>query len=924
VRPYFKSDLRSSSQCRSAAHHTNPRRERRHPVTPYVSILRALVPLLAACSCIASAADDYDVQLVARTGQGFLSFDQRVSINDSGWVAFVGQDSSDSLSKVLVNSLGEGVWSSGVNSVVSIFGGDRVFEGAAINNQTPPRIASTERVSGALPSFFVRRWTADLSGTPNGEILASSPSLIGGTTGFLDIDDIASVTFLGLSPGALQLTVFDVDQPGNLTPLQVGVTGGPLLRPQSATNTGDVVLRDMTGNSIVVFKGSPPQGTPIASVSATCSAGSICLKELGSQPGISADGRVVAFYGVEEVNNGNGAILQQPNIFVSVDAGDGTRVIHRVAAGTLADTFADLTLAKDQRVGVSNRGGEPNLDTVLGDPNAELITVVFVAALKDPTPGSTLTFPGIYSVDLLYRDLSDARVLLGRAEPRTIAQKGQLNAVTGTAFNTFTLTDPVAQDKVLKSPLIAFQATMSDGQSAVFRARKNCDVQGVPYFNQADALWGNQLYAFHVATDPVPLIRQVGCTLSASASLLDFYDDFGTPLDPARLNAILKKTSGYSNSSDVRLDALASVARLFGTRGSGFKRDNKNNFDYFPNQECAKDAKNCTPLTTVSPDTAEPPLPQEAGDRILDFYVCNGRPVMLKVMRCTPECGFHYLLATGKTLSPADAKKATYRISDPGRADFKFLTDTAPQNNTTRSYFNRYFGVRAFSGAIPGRSGTHPLQSSPEDLNFNVASPVELVIRDPLGRRLGFDTESRIAFSEIFNSSYVHSSIGTLEGEAGSQLASLQVGIGAPENADGVKVGDGDGVVDGQYSVTLIGTGTGPYTIHIASTDKSGKTSQRVIRGTVTPGSHELFDVVRSSAPGSALTVTKPSLPSVRPGDIDLNGTVDMDDLNEIVRVMNTAADGPNDPRDLDHDGRITATDARKLILLCDKPACAK
>jgi hypothetical protein len=68
------------------------------------------------------------------------------------------------------------------------------------------------------------------------------------------------------------------------------------------------------------------------------------------------------------------------------------------------------------------------------------------------------------------------------------------------------------------------------------------------------------------------------------------------------------------------------------------------------------------------------------------------------------------------------------------------------------------------------------------------------MIRDPLGRMLGFDTESRLAFSEIFNSSYVHSSIGTLEGEAGSQLESLQVGIGAPENADGVKIGDGDGV----------------------------------------------------------------------------------------------------------------------------------
>jgi len=411
VRPYFSSDLRGSPQSISPASHAIQRRERRHPVTPYVSILRMLLPFLAAYGCIASAADDYDVQLVARTGQGFTSFDQRVSINDSGWVAFVGQDSSDRFSKLFVNSLDVGAWGSGLNSVVSIFSGDRLFEGAAINNESPPRIASSDRVSGATPSFFLRRWTASPGGSPNGEVLASSPTHVSSTTGFLDIDDSGSVTFLGLSPGALQLTVFEVASPGVLTPIQVGTTGGPVLRPQSATNTGDVILRDMTGNAIVVFKGSPPQSSPIASVSAACSAGSICFKELGSQPGISADGRVVAFYGVEELQNGNGAIVQQPNIFVSVDPGDGNRVIQRVVAGTLVDTFADLTLAKDQRIGVLNRGGESNLDTVLGDPNAELVTVVFVAALKDPTPGSPLTLPGIYSVDLLYRDLGGTRTL---------------------------------------------------------------------------------------------------------------------------------------------------------------------------------------------------------------------------------------------------------------------------------------------------------------------------------------------------------------------------------------------------------------------------------------------------------------------------------------------------------------------------------
>jgi hypothetical protein len=144
--------------------------------------------------------------------------------------------------------------------------------------------------------------------------------------------------------------------------------------------------------------------------------------------------------------------------------------------------------------------------------------------------------------------------------------------------------------------------------------------------------------------------------LSASTSLLDFYDDFGTPLDPSVLNAILKTTSGYSEQQ--RCTARCAGQRRSPLRHSrsGFKRDDKNNFDYFPNQVCAKDAKNCTPLTTASPGHGEPPLPQEAGDRILDFYVCNGRPVMLKVMRCTPECGFHYLLATGKALSPADRR----------------------------------------------------------------------------------------------------------------------------------------------------------------------------------------------------------------------------------------------------------------------------
>jgi hypothetical protein len=59
-------------------------------------------------------------------------------------------------------------------------------------------------------------------------------------------------------------------------------------------------------------------------------------------------------------------------------------------------------------------------------------------------------------------------------------------------------------------------------------------------------------------------------------------------------------------------------------------------------------------------------------------------------------------------------------------------------------------------------------------------------------------------------------------------------------------------------------------------------------------------------------------------GDLNNDGVVDLDDLNLLLAARNTPASGPNDPRDLDHDGRITALDARKLMLLCTKPRCAK
>jgi hypothetical protein len=55
-------------------------------------------------------------------------------------------------------------------------------------------------------------------------------------------------------------------------------------------------------------------------------------------------------------------------------------------------------------------------------------------------------------------------------------------------------------------------------------------------------------------------------------------------------------------------------------------------------------------------------------------------------------------------------------------------------------------------------------------------------------------------------------------------------------------------------------------------------------------------------------------------GDLDNNGAVDQNDMKIILAARNTLASGPDDPRDLDHDGKITVLDARVLATLFTKP----
>ena len=62
---------------------------------------------------------------------------------------------------------------------------------------------------------------------------------------------------------------------------------------------------------------------------------------------------------------------------------------------------------------------------------------------------------------------------------------------------------------------------------------------------------------------------------------------------------------------------------------------------------------------------------------------------------------------------------------------------------------------------------------------------------------------------------------------------------------------------------------------------------------------------------------------TVIPGDINCDGVVDRDDLNIVRTSRGTQACAPDDPRDLNGDGRISFRDVLALGLLCTQPRCA-
>jgi hypothetical protein len=125
---------------------------------------------------------------------------------------------------------------------------------------------------------------------------------------------------------------------------------------------------------------------------------------------------------------------------------------------------------------------------------------------------------------------------------------------------------------------------------------------------------------------------------------------------------------------------------------------------------------------------------------------------------------------------------------------------------------------------------------------------VEFVVTDPQGRRLGYDPLTETSFSEIPDAFYwVDAEIAAADGSA---------------RLDGFKTAFLNAPVDGNYTLQIIGIGTGSYFFDGEATTHGGSVSDVTgPSGTTSPGEVDTWSVSYSSqTPSVGGTAAEPNL----------------------------------------------------------------
>ena len=180
-------------------------------------------------------------------------------------------------------------------------------------------------------------------------------------------------------------------------------------------------------------------------------------------------------------------------------------------------------------------------------------------------------------------------------------------------------------------------------------------------------------------------------------------------------------------------------------------------------------------------------------------------------------------------------------VLDPGWQNASFSLKVhelgfavTPKNGGTKNVRFKVVGARVYEKTT--NSSLLEVQSR---------SPVELLVTDPQGRRLG----NLSANNDVF------------EIPRGSYFRDFPLG---DDQDDGSAIGDPSGVKTayipapgaGNYTLQVTGTDIGPFTLVFTAVASDGSVQERTITGVTVPGSSVTYDVSYSPTPGSTMSVT--------------------------------------------------------------------
>ena len=353
--------------------------------------------------CLSTA---YDFSMIAKTGEIGLTGTSNVpSINDAGKVAFVGQFADGN--GIVV---GDGTkLPTNINPNLS-HTPSLTFSPAVQINNTDRVVAVDRNSASGYTSYQLRTWNADATNAfliwESAGIPRHSGDHFDAISSFSTINNTNEI----VSPSLISTpntTSWNLQYQSSIADHEtIGTFPAPQsLRPMAADGEKVVARAGNVATSPIDLYSRLPGGVFLTTSIAGASTG---FTALGQAPGISEDGKVIAFYGERSPASGMPAV---PGIFASVLTPDKGRVIVQVAGISgnnvldPGETFTDLN-----HNGVFDSGeGDTGPITAL-DPNARVdandSTILFTATdasghkaiftatlnLADPTNPDSITF----------------------------------------------------------------------------------------------------------------------------------------------------------------------------------------------------------------------------------------------------------------------------------------------------------------------------------------------------------------------------------------------------------------------------------------------------------------------------------------------------------------------------------------------------